>query len=78
MITTAAKQPLCYSIDAIKHDACNLVEEGCISRLQPIYKLCQFYGDRDWVCIEYELERNEFFLRDRIIDLLDGEEIRED
>jgi hypothetical protein len=78
MITTAARQPLSYSIDAIKHDACNLVEEGCISRLQPIYKLCQFYGDRDWVCIECELERNEFFLRDRIIDLLDGEEIRED
>ncbi|BBC26254.1 DUF4327 family protein [Pseudanabaena sp. ABRG5-3] len=78
MITTAAKRPLSYSIDAIKHDACNLVEEGCISRLQPIYKLCQFYGDRDWVCIECELERHEFFLRDRIIDLLDGEEIRED
>ncbi|MCA6586491.1 MAG: DUF4327 family protein [Pseudanabaena sp. M158S2SP1A06QC] len=75
---TADTRHMSYSIDAIKHDACNLVEEGCISRLQPIYKLCQFYSDRDWVCIECELERNEFLLRDHIIDLLDGEKIHED
>lgn len=78
MIATALQPPTSYSIDAIKHDVCNLVEDGCINRLQPIYKLCQFYSDRDWVCIELELERNEFFLRDRIIDLIDSEEIRED
>ena len=78
MITTALNTPATYSIDAIKHDACYFVEEGCIDRQQPIYKLCQFYSDRDWVCIELELELNDFLLRDRIIDLLAQEEVRED
>ena len=78
MTAKAIKPPMFYSIEAIQHDVCNLVEEGCINRLQPIYKLCQFYKDRDWVCVEFELERNDFLMRDRIVDLLAKEDFGED
>jgi hypothetical protein len=79
MATTAMKSDLHhYSIDAIRCDACQLVKEGYLDRLQPIYTLCNFYANRDWTCVECELERNDFLLRDRLIDLLGCEEWRED
>lgn len=67
-----------YSLDLIKDEARQLVQKGLVSRQQPIYTLCQFIPGREWICVECELERNDFLLRDRIIDLLDNEYWGED
>jgi hypothetical protein len=67
-----------YSIDAIKDEARQLVQEGRLGRHQPIYTLCQYISAREWICVELELERNDFLLRDRIIDLLGREDWQED
>jgi hypothetical protein len=63
-----------YSIEAIKCEACQLVDQGLVCCQQPIYTLCQFIPAREWQCFECELERNDYCLRDRIIDLLDHQE----
>lgn len=63
-----------YSIDVIQDEARQLVEKGIVSRQQPIYVLCQYIPAREWVCIEGELERCNFLLRDRIADLMGSEE----
>jgi hypothetical protein len=62
-----------YHIDVIKEEAGQLVKKGLVNRQQPIYTLCQYIPVRDWAYFELELEKNEFLLRDRIIDLLDHE-----
>ena len=62
-----------YTIEAIREEARQLVEKGIVSRKQPIYKLCQYIPAREWVCVECELERCDFLLRDRISDLLSHE-----
>lgn len=62
-----------YSIDVLQDEARDLVERGVISRQQPIYVLCQYIPARDWVCVECELERCNFLLRDRIADLMGSE-----
>jgi Domain of unknown function (DUF4327) len=62
-----------YSLDVIQDEARHLVEDGLISRQQPIYTLCQFIPPREWACIECELEKCDFLLRDRIGDLLGSE-----
>ncbi len=67
-----------YDIDLIKEEARQLVKKGEVGRLQPIYALCKYIPGRDWVCVELELERNDFLLRDRIIDLLGREDWHED
>lgn len=67
-------QSVQYSLDVIQDEARQLVQKGVVSRNQPIYTLCQFIPPRDWVCIECELERCNFLLRDRIGDLLGKEE----
>jgi hypothetical protein len=67
-----------YSIDAIKDEARQLVESGVVDRQQPIYVLCQFIPPREWICVEYELEKNDYLLRDPIIDLLAHEEWEDD
>jgi hypothetical protein len=67
-----------YSIDGIKEEAYSLVRQGIISRQQPIYTLCKFIPAREWPWVECELERNDFLLRDPIIDLLAQEEWQED
>ena len=63
-----------YSIDVIQEEARHLVEKGAISRQQPIYVLCQYIPAREWVCVECELERCDFLLRDRIGDLIGSEQ----
>lgn len=63
-----------YSIDLIQDEARELVQRGLISRQQPIYILCQYIPPREWACVEQELERCDFLLRDRIGDLLGSEE----
>jgi len=63
-----------YSIDVIQDEARKLVDKGVVSRHQPIYVLCQYIPAREWVCVECELERCSFLLRDRIADLM-GQEV---
>lgn len=63
-----------YSIDLIQDEARQLVQRGLVSRRQPIYVLCQYIPAREWVCVEGELERCNFLLRDCIGDLLGHEE----
>ncbi|NEO32182.1 MAG: DUF4327 family protein [Symploca sp. SIO3C6] len=67
-----------YSIDVIKDEARQLVNKGAVSRHQPIYTLCQYIPAREWICVECELEENEFLLRDRIVDLLGREDWEDD
>ncbi|UBF23753.1 DUF4327 family protein [Kovacikia minuta CCNUW1] len=67
-----------YSLDLIQDEARELVRKGVVSRHQPIYILCQFIPPREWACIECELERCNFLLRDRIGDLLGREEWEND
>lgn len=63
-----------YSIEAIKDEARQLVIQGLVARQQPIYTLCQYIPASEWVCVECELEKHDFLLRDRIIDLLGRED----
>lgn len=67
-----------YNLDAIKDEARQLVKQKLISRQQPIYTLCEYIPGREWICVELELEKNDFLLRDRIIDLLGREDWEED
>jgi Domain of unknown function (DUF4327) len=62
-----------YSLDVIQDEARQLVREGVLSRQQPIYTLCQFIPPREWACVECELEKCDFLLRDRIGDLIGSE-----
>jgi hypothetical protein len=62
-----------YDLEDIKEEALNLIEEKKISPQQKIQCLCDFIPPREWICLECELERNDYFLRDSIIDLLDGQ-----
>lgn len=71
-------QSIPYSLDIIQDEARQLVQKGLISRQQPIYILCQYIPAREWACIEGELERCDFLLRDRIGDLLGREEWEND
>lgn len=71
-------QTTSYTIDTIKDEARHLVDSGVVNRQQPIYILCQFIPPREWICVECELEQNDFLPRDPIIDLLDSEEWKDD
>ncbi|MEA5532881.1 DUF4327 family protein [Crocosphaera sp. XPORK-15E] len=59
-----------YTITMIKDEVRQLVETGTVSRQQPLYVLCEFIPPREWVCVESELERCEYLLRDQIGDLI--------
>jgi Domain of unknown function (DUF4327) len=63
-----------YSLNEIKDEARQLVEKGVLSRQQPIYTLCQYIPAREWICVECELEKCDFLLRDRIGDLIGREQ----
>lgn len=67
-------QSVRYSLNVIQDEARQLVQKGLVSRQQPIYILCQYIPAREWACIECELERCNFLLRDRIGDLMGYEE----
>jgi len=62
-----------YSIQVIREEARQLVDGGLVSRQQPIYVLCQYIPAREWVCVEGELEKCDYLLRDRIADLIGPE-----
>lgn len=70
---TASPSPFHYSIDVIKDEVRQLVERGIIHKNQPLYALCQYLPAREWLGVENELERCDYLLRDRIIDLLSSE-----
>jgi Domain of unknown function (DUF4327) len=63
-------QTVQYSLDVIQDEARRLVQQGVVSRQQPIYILCQYIPTREWAMVEDELERSDFLLRDRIADLV--------
>jgi hypothetical protein len=67
-------QSIQYSLDVIQDEARQLVQRGVVSRCQPIYALCQYIPAREWACVECELERSDFLLRDRIGDLISHED----
>lgn len=63
-----------YSIDVIRDEARHLVQQGVVSRQQPIYTLCRHIPAREWGVVETELESAGFLLRDRIADLMGRED----
>ncbi|MFP4299659.1 MAG: DUF4327 family protein [Spirulinaceae cyanobacterium] len=73
IIPSPADSSLFYTIEAIRDEARELLERGAISRQQPIYVLCQYIPAREWVGVEYELEKCDYLLRDRIGDLIGAE-----
>ncbi|MGF1488243.1 MAG: DUF4327 family protein [Prochloraceae cyanobacterium] len=70
---SSPKSCLKYSIEMIRDEVRQLLEKGTVSRQQPIYVLCKYIPAREWVGVEYELERWEYLLRDRIGDLIGAE-----
>lgn len=72
-LSTLLESPIKYSIEMIKDEVRQLVDCGHVSRQQPIYVLCQYIPAREWVCVESELERCEYLLRDQIGDLIPSE-----
>ena len=66
-------QSIQSSISLIQDEARHLVQQGIVSRQQPIYALCQHIPAREWALVECELERSNFLLRDRIGDLISCE-----
>lgn len=67
-----------YSIDMIRDEVRHLVQQGKLSRYQPLYALCQYVPAREWVCIEQTLEEHEFLLREQILDLIGREDWEND
>lgn len=70
MLSTASSKR--YSIRTIREEACNLVETGAISLDQPLRILYAYLPVQYWNRIERELERHDYFMRDRVIDLVGG------
>ncbi len=68
MLSTASTQR--YSIGSIREEAINLLQIGVIALDQPLRILFEYLPARQWNLIECELERNDFLLRDHIIDLV--------
>ncbi len=62
-----------YSLGIIQDEVRQLVDQGAVSRHQPIYTLCKHIPAREWARFEGELERCDFLLRDRIGDLMGHE-----
>lgn len=62
-----------YNLESIQDEARQLVEQGIISRSQPIYVLCQYIPAREWLGVEDALEKQDYLLRDQISDLIPSE-----
>ena len=71
-------QSVQHSMQFIQDEARQLVQQGVISRNQPIYVLCQYIPAREWASVETELEESSYLLRDRIGDLLGREDWEND
>lgn len=57
-------------LEAIREEAVHLVEQGILHYQQPLYLLASYFPAREWPAIEWELEWNDYLLRDRLIDLI--------
>ena len=68
MISTASSKR--YPIAAIREEATNLVQNGVIALDRPIRILFEYFPAPQWNTIEYELEKHDYLMRDRIIDLV--------
>ncbi|MGI0485538.1 DUF4327 family protein [Pantanalinema rosaneae CENA516] len=66
--------PLRYSLSIIQDEARYLLQQGIVSRRQPIYTLGKYIPAREWSTMEHALAEHEFLLRDRIGDLVPSEE----
>ncbi|NJL46897.1 MAG: DUF4327 family protein [Leptolyngbyaceae cyanobacterium SM2_5_2] len=71
-------QSLHYSIDIIRDEARQLVQQGLVGRQQPIYTLCRHIPAREWAVVETELESSGFCWRDRVADLMGREDWEND
>lgn len=69
MLANTLDAPVRYSIQTIRDEALQLVQKGLLHRQQPIYTLCRYIPAREWPAVECELERHDYLLRDRLIDL---------
>lgn len=67
-----------YTLEMLRDEAIQLVQQGIISRQQALYTLCSHIPAREWPYVEAELERHNYLLRDRIIDLIGCETWQED
>lgn len=67
-----------YTLDMLRDEARQLIERGMVNQQQPIFTLCNYISAREWPYVELELERNDFLLRDRLVDLIDQKEWLED
>ncbi|HEY9880271.1 MAG TPA: DUF4327 family protein [Leptolyngbyaceae cyanobacterium] len=67
-----------YTLDMVRDEARQLIERGMVNQQQPIFTLCNYISAREWPYVELELERNDFLLRDRLVDLIDQKEWLED
>lgn len=67
-------QSLQYTVDVIRDEARHLVQQGAVSRQQPIYTLCRYIPAREWAYVEEQLEASGYLLRDRISDLMGRED----
>ncbi|MGC1216751.1 MAG: DUF4327 family protein [Phormidesmis sp.] len=74
----AQLRPRVYTLDMLRDTARALVDKHVVDRQQLIHVLCRFVSKSGWKCIEFELEEDEFLMRDRIIDLLAKETWEED
>lgn len=70
MLMTSATTTKRYDLKTIREEVSNLVEVGVISLDQPLRILYDYMPAQHWYIIECELERYDFLLRDRIIDLI--------
>ncbi|MGF1479574.1 MAG: DUF4327 family protein [Cyanophyceae cyanobacterium] len=75
---TLPRASVCYSLESLKDEVRQLLEQGTVSRHQPLYVLCQYIPPREWVEVEYELERGDYLLRDQIGDLVTAEDWKND
>ncbi len=71
-------QSLHYSIEVIRDEARQLVQQGLVGRHQPIYTLCRHIPAREWAVVEVELESSGFLLRDCVADLMGREDWEND
>ena len=71
-------RPRGYTLDRLRDEARALVDKRMVDRQQPIYALCRFVSADGWKCVEVALEKDDFLMRDHIIDLLAQETWTED
>ncbi|XHU96749.1 MAG: DUF4327 family protein [cyanobacterium endosymbiont of Rhopalodia gibba] len=63
----ASTQCSCRSINVIKKEAYQSIQERSLHRQQPIYNLCNYIVVCRWTEVECELEEHDYLLRNRCI-----------